>query len=33
MAAFKERMQQLMEYRKEEWSYEYEYWKKHWGLG
>jgi multimeric flavodoxin WrbA len=32
MAAFKERMRQLMEYRKEEWPYEYEYWRKHWGL-
>jgi multimeric flavodoxin WrbA len=32
MAAFKERMRQLMEYRREEWPYEYEYWKKNWGL-
>ena len=32
MAAFKERMRQLMIYRKEEWPYEYEYWKEHWGL-
>ncbi len=32
MAAFKERMRQLMLYRKEEWPYELEYWKKHWGL-
>ena len=32
MAAFKERMRQLMEYRKEEWPYEREYWKKYWGL-
>ena len=33
MAAFKERMRQLMEYRKEEWPYEHKYWKKYWGLG
>ncbi len=32
MTAFKERMRLLMEYRKEEWPYEYEYWKKYWGL-
>ena len=32
MAAFRERMRRLMEYRKEEWPYEYEYWKKHRGL-
>ena len=32
MAAFKERMRQLMEYRREEWPYEYEYWKVHWGI-
>ena len=32
MAAFKERMRQLMEYRKEEWSYEHDYWKQYWGL-
>jgi len=32
MAAFKERMRQLMEYRKEEWPYEYEHWKQYWGL-
>ena len=32
MAAFKERMRQLMKYRKEEWPYEYAYWKKYWGL-
>jgi multimeric flavodoxin WrbA len=33
MAAFKERMCRLMEYRKDEWPFEHEYWKKHWGLG
>jgi len=32
MDAFKERMRQLMEYRKDEWDHEYEYWKKQWGL-
>ena len=32
MTAFKERMRRLMIYRKEEWPYEYEYWKEHWGL-
>jgi multimeric flavodoxin WrbA len=32
MAAFKERMRRLMKYRKEEWPYEYEYWKEHEGL-
>lgn len=32
MAAFKERMRQLMQYRRKEWPYEYEYWQKHWGL-
>jgi hypothetical protein len=32
MAAFKERMRQLMLYRQQEWPYEYEYWKKTWGL-
>jgi multimeric flavodoxin WrbA len=32
MAAFKERMRQLMLYRQDEWPYEYEYWQKHWGL-
>ena len=32
MAAFRERMRRLIEYRKEEWPYEYEYWKKHRGL-
>ena len=32
MTVFKERMRRLMIYRKEEWPYEYEYWKKHWGL-
>lgn len=29
---FKERMQQLILWRKEEWPYEYQYWKKHRGL-
>lgn len=32
MSAFKERMRSLMIYRKKEWPYEYEYWKKHRGL-
>jgi multimeric flavodoxin WrbA len=32
MAAFRERMRRLMEYRREEWPYEYDYWQKHWGL-
>ena len=32
MAAFQDRMRQLMEYRKEEWPDEYAYWQKHWGL-
>jgi hypothetical protein len=32
MAAFKERMRQLMQYRQAEWPYEYEYWQKTWGL-
>jgi multimeric flavodoxin WrbA len=32
MADFKERMKKLMEYRKEEWPFEHEYWKKHWDL-
>lgn len=32
MAAFRQRMQYLMEYRKEEWPYEYTYWKKHRGM-
>ncbi len=32
MAAFKDRMRRLMQYRGEEWSYEYEYWQKVWGL-
>ncbi|MGB8991896.1 MAG: flavodoxin family protein [Desulfobaccales bacterium] len=32
MASFKDRMRQLMAYRKEEWPYEYEYWQKNWGL-
>ncbi len=31
MAAFKERMRQLMQYRGQEWPYEYEYWQKTWG--
>jgi hypothetical protein len=30
--ALRERMRRLMEYRKEEWPYEYEYWKKYGGL-
>lgn len=32
MAAFKERMRQLMEYRKDEWPFEYQYWQNNWGL-
>lgn len=32
MAAFKERMRRLMLYRREEWHFEHEYWKTHWGL-
>lgn len=32
MSAFRERMRRLMLFRKEEWPYEYEYWKKHEGL-
>jgi len=32
MDAFKERMRLLMEYRREEWPHEHEYWKKYWGL-
>lgn len=32
MAGFRERMRRLMEYRKDEWPYEYEYWKQHRGL-
>jgi hypothetical protein len=32
MAAFKERMRQLMQYRQIEWPYEYKYWQKNWGL-
>jgi multimeric flavodoxin WrbA len=32
MAVFKERMRQLMEYRKDEWSFEYQYWQDNWGL-
>ena len=27
---FRERMRTLMSYRKEEWPYEYQYWKEHW---
>jgi len=29
---FKERMQMLVGFRKEDWPYEYEYWQKHYGL-
>jgi len=32
MAAFKERMRQLMQYHQKEWPYEYNYWQKNWGL-
>ena len=32
MAAFRDRMRRLMEYRKEEWPFEYDYWQKNWGL-
>ncbi len=32
MNEFKERMRSLILYRKKEWPYEYEYWKKHHGL-
>jgi len=32
MAAFKKRMCQLMEYRRTDWTFEYEYWKVHWGI-
>ncbi len=32
MAAFQERMRQLISWRREEWPYEYEYWKEKWGL-
>jgi hypothetical protein len=32
MSAFKDRMRSLMIYRKEEWPYEYAYWKKYRGL-
>lgn len=32
MTAFRNRMQWLMEYRKEEWPYEYKYWQKYKGL-
>ena len=31
--AFRERMRNLMLYRKEDWPYEFEFWKKHRGLG
>lgn len=31
-AEFKERMRMLVQYRKEEWPYEYEYWHKHLGM-
>ena len=30
--SFEERMRRLMLYRKEEWPFEYEFWKKHRGL-
>ncbi len=32
MASFRERMRQLMLWRKEQWPHEYEYWKSHRGL-
>ena len=32
MAAFRERMRQLMLWRKQQWPYEYEYWRSHRGL-
>jgi len=32
MADFKERMRRLIQYRREDWPYEYAYWQKHWGL-
>jgi len=32
MAVFKERMRQLIKYRRKEWPYEYKYWQKNWGL-
>lgn len=32
MASFRERMRQLMLWRKEQWPYEYEYWRSHRGL-
>ena len=32
ISAFKETMRSLMIYRKKEWPYEFEYWKKHRGL-
>lgn len=31
-AEFKERMQMLLQFRKEEWPYEYEYWREHYGM-
>ena len=31
-AEFKERMQMLVQFRKEEWPYEYEYWQEHYGM-
>ncbi len=33
MATFRQRMQDLMKWRKDEWPYEHEYWQKHRGLG
>jgi len=32
MAAFKARMGRLMSYRKQEWPYEYDFWRTHRGL-
>jgi len=32
MASFRERMRRLMEYRKEEWPFEHDYWRKYRGL-
>ncbi|MGB5156874.1 flavodoxin family protein [Desulfobacterium sp. N47] len=32
MAIFRDRMQHLVKYRKEQWLYEYRYWKKHRGM-
>jgi len=32
MSAFRQRMKDLMEWRKDGWPYKYEYWKKHHGL-